>query len=229
MMAEPRPSPSVGEGLLRPTPRSDSLLTLDHTIAGLVELDVNGLCLQWRNRVGGTPPSHLPRWLLTRVLAYRIQAAELGGLDKETQRVLHRPRGERLGSAEGRPFEARVPTTREGAKLRAGALLVREWNGKLERVMVLDKGFTWNGVTYGSLSQVAKAMTGASWNGHRFFGLRTAKSERSATAGRREGVCAVSSAGLASASIKEGRPVGVRGSDQNGRREGSSIALAASP
>ena len=229
-MAEPRPSPIVGEGLLRPTPRSDSLLTLDHTTASLSELDVNGLCLQWRNRVGGTPPSHLARWLLTRVLAYRIQAAGLGGLDKETQRVLRQAKGETgLGSAEGRPFEARVPTTREGAKLRAGALLVREWNGKLERVMVLDKSFAWNGVTYGSLSQVAKAMTGASWNGHRFFGLRTAKSERSATAGRREGVCAVSSAGLASASIKEGRPVGVRGSDQNGRREGSSIALAASP
>ena len=39
--------------------------------------------------------------------------------------------------------------------------------------MILDKGFAWNGETYGSLSQVAKAMTGTSWNGHRFFGLRT--------------------------------------------------------
>jgi Protein of unknown function (DUF2924) len=37
----------------------------------------------------------------------------------------------------------------------------------------LDQGFAWNGETYGSLSQVAKAMTGTSWNGHRFFGLRT--------------------------------------------------------
>ena len=228
-MAGRRPPRGAGEGLLRPTPRAKGALAQDDMIAALVELDANELCLQWRNRVGGTPPAHLPRWLLTRVLACRIQAAGLGGLDKETQRVLHQPNGERLGSAEGRPFEARVPTTREGAKLRAGALLVREWNGKLERVMVLDKGFAWNGVTYGSLSQVAKAMTGASWNGHRFFGLRTAKSERSAAGGRREGVCAVSSAGLASASIKEGRPVGVRGSDQNGRREGSSIALAASP
>lgn len=228
-MAEPRLPRSVGEGLLRPTPRSDSLLTLDPTIAGLVELDVNGLCLQWRNRVGGTPPAHLPRWLLTRVLAYRIQAAELGGLDKETQSVLRQPKGGRLGSAEGRPFEARVPTTREGAKLRAGALLAREWNGKLERVMVLDKGFAWNGVTYSSLSQVAKTMTGASWNGHRFFGLGTAKSQRSATAGRREGICAATSAGLAPASTKDGPPVGVRGSSQKGRRESSSIALATSP
>ena len=38
--------------------------------------------------------------------------------------------------------------------------------------MVLDEGFAWNGKTYGSLSQIAKAMTGTSWNGHRFFGLR---------------------------------------------------------
>ena len=48
--------------------------------------------------------------------------------------------------------------------------------------MMLDQGFAWNGETYGSLSQVAKAMTGTSWNGHRFFGLRTARSDRSAMA-----------------------------------------------
>jgi hypothetical protein len=46
----------------------------------------------------------------------------------------------------------------------------------------LGEGFAWNGETYGSLSQIAKAMTGTSWNGHRFFGLRTAKSNQSATA-----------------------------------------------
>ncbi len=54
--------------------------------------------------------------------------------------------------------------------------------------MVLDKGFAWNGETYGSLSQVAKVMTGTSWNGHRFFGLRTARSDRSTIAGRSGGL-----------------------------------------
>jgi hypothetical protein len=44
---------------------------------------------------------------------------------------------------------------------------------------VLDKGFAWNGKTFGSLSQVAKAITGASWNGHRFFGLQSAKDQGS--------------------------------------------------
>jgi Protein of unknown function (DUF2924) len=52
--------------------------------------------------------------------------------------------------------------------------------------MVLEKGFAWNGRSYGSMSQIAKAMTGTSWNGHRFFGLRTAKPGPSAGAGRRE-------------------------------------------
>jgi hypothetical protein len=46
--------------------------------------------------------------------------------------------------------------------------------------MVLDKGFAWNGRTFGSLSQVAKAITGTSWNGHRFFGLRSTKDQHTA-------------------------------------------------
>jgi hypothetical protein len=156
-------------------------------IATLVELDVTGLCLEWRNHLGGTAPAHLPRWLLMKMLAYRIQAAALGGLDKETLRVLRQPKGETPASANGRPFETRTATTPEGTRLKAGALLAREWNGRLERVMILDHGVAWNGRTYCSLSQVAKAMTGTSWNGHRFFGLRTARSDRSATVPRRSG------------------------------------------
>ena len=52
---------------------------------------------------------------------------------------------------------------------------MREWKGQLERVMVLEEGFAWNGQTFGSLSQIAKAMSGTNWNGHRFFGLRQGK------------------------------------------------------
>ena len=93
--------------------------------------------------------------------------------------------GQTRDSPQSGLFEARIPTTREGADLRAGALLVREWKGKLERVTVLEMGFAWNGKSYASLSQIATAMTGTSWNGHRFFGLRTAKADRAAQAARR--------------------------------------------
>ena len=57
------------------------------------------------------------------------------------------------------PFDRRAPQTRDGVGLTAGALLAREWNGKLERVRIPEEGFAWNGQTFGSLSQIAKAMT----------------------------------------------------------------------
>ena len=135
-----------------------------------------------------------------------------GLLDKETlRRSLRQPKGEALACSDGHPFKARIGTTQEGAKLKAGALLAREWNGTLERVMVLDKGFAWNGETYGSLSQIAKAMTGTSWNGHRFFGLRTARSDRSAMVRRRSGVCDAASPNAASTPIKDSRGVHASG------------------
>jgi hypothetical protein len=55
-----------------------------------------------------------------KVLTYRIQVAALGGLDKETLRVLRQPKGRGLASSDLRPFEARIATTREGTKLKAG-------------------------------------------------------------------------------------------------------------
>jgi Protein of unknown function (DUF2924) len=148
--------------------------TLDLTVAGLDDLDAEQLRLQWRNHLGGTAPAHLPRWLLLRVLAYRLQAAALGDLDKATVRSIRVSQGD-ANDFVGSPFKTRKPRTRNGIGLNRRALLVREWKGKLERVIVLDKGFTWNGQTFGSLSQVAKAVTGTSWNGHRFFGLRSVK------------------------------------------------------
>jgi hypothetical protein len=131
------------------------------------------LRLRWRNHLGGTFPAHLPKWLLTRVLAYRLQAAVFGGLDAAT---LRRIRGSSSAADAAAParFVPRAAEMRDGAELRSGALLVREWKWQLARVMVLSDGFAWNGETYSSLSQVARAITGVSWNGHRFFGLKKA-------------------------------------------------------
>jgi hypothetical protein len=71
--------------------------------------------------------------------------------------------------------ESKVSSARaahEPLILKPGALLIREWQGRLERVTVVDDGFAWNGATYGSLSATAFAITGTKWNGHRFFGVR---------------------------------------------------------
>src|SRR5271169_6927514 len=108
-MAMRRLSGDAGEASPPWAPRSDNAGSVEDVIAGLADLDANGLRLQWRNHLGGTPPAHLPRWLLLRVLAYQIQVAALGGPDKATLRVIRQPKGRTLDSAESGPFEARIP------------------------------------------------------------------------------------------------------------------------
>jgi Protein of unknown function (DUF2924) len=152
-----------------------ALLSADASLAmvlgGLEGLELEGLRRQWRNHLGGEAPAHLPRWLLMKVLGHRLQVAALGDLDKSVRRLLQ-DESDEDGNRNAAPFDRRDAQTRDGVALRPGALLVREWRGKLERVMVLEEGYAWNGKNFGSLSQIAKAMTGTSWNGHRFFGLR---------------------------------------------------------
>jgi Protein of unknown function (DUF2924) len=162
-----------GKRPMAPTPGASlpldaSLLSI---VANLEGLDLDGLRRQWRAHLGGEAPTHLSRWLLMKVLAYRLQSDAFGDLDKSIRRILRSEKEEGVGA----PFDRRAPQTREGVSMKAGALLVREWNGKLERVRILEEGFARNGQTFGSLSQIAKAMTGTTWNGHRFFGLRQGK------------------------------------------------------
>ncbi|MGA0594583.1 DUF2924 domain-containing protein [Enterovirga sp. CN4-39] len=134
---------------------------LEADLARLAAMDLAGLRRRWRTLFGRSAPDGLPRSLLQRAVAYRVQADALGDLDRETVRAL-----ERLGRGEG----DLPPPQLRGTK--PGTLLVREWAGYLHRVMVLEEGFAWNGQTFESLSKVARAITGTNWNGPRFFGLR---------------------------------------------------------
>jgi Protein of unknown function (DUF2924) len=118
---------------------------------------------------------HLPRHLLFRILAYRLQADRLGDLDNASQALL-----DRSGSPEDAGRSA-ADFRRPAATIRSGTVLGREWNGHMHRVVVLADGFTWNGKTYSSLSQVAFAITGTRWNGPKFFGLRDKPSKEVST------------------------------------------------
>jgi hypothetical protein len=40
--------------------------------------------------------------------------------------------------------------------------------------VVIEDGFVWRGKTWGSLSVIAREITGTRWSGPRFFGLGTA-------------------------------------------------------
>ena len=76
-------------------------------------------------------------------------------------------RRELLAIAKGEPVSAQASRI----KIKPGARLLREWHGTTHEVLVTDLGFVWDGATYRSLSAIAFAITGAKWNGHRFFGL----------------------------------------------------------
>src|SRR5262249_43176424 len=81
----PKSLASVGEPMGR---RSVDPQTLEVEIAALRDLDLIGLRERWQKLYGRPAPAHLPAYLLSRILAYKIQADALGGLDHETVRFL---------------------------------------------------------------------------------------------------------------------------------------------
>jgi hypothetical protein len=85
--------------------------------------------------------------------------------------------------AEPRPRDPRLP--------KAGAVLTRTFQGKEIKVEVLDAGFRFDGKVWRSLSTIAKAVSGTSWNGFLFFGIqkrpaKPAKTEKAAPAPKAE-------------------------------------------
>jgi hypothetical protein len=136
-------------------------------IAQLRELDLAALQARWHSLRGRPTPKHLPKHLLLRLLGHQLQAALHGDLDPATRRYLDQiARADASGRDE--PVHLPVPNARP---VRPGTVLVREWAGGVCHVTALDDGFAWNGTTYRSLSQVARAITGTRWNGRRFFGV----------------------------------------------------------
>ena len=153
----------------RRTGRVTTETFVEDEIAHLRGLDLKGQRARWRSVLQRPAPDHLPRHLLFAIIAYRIQADRFGDLDHETTQLLGR-----TGAKEsGRAMSARlVSFDQKRSELTPGTVLVREWDRRSQRVMVMSDGFAWNGQTYDSLSKVAFAITGTNWNGPRFFGLR---------------------------------------------------------
>ena len=156
----------------KPAKRGGSLQskTIGDEIAHLRDLDLTTLRVCWQNEFGRPAPEHLTRYLLFRVLAYKTQADRLGDLDADTLKVLKRTSGNDGGPSVISKKLAALDQRRFAPP--PGTVLVREWDRKSHRVMVIADGFAWNGKTFESLSQVAFAITGTKWNGPRFFGLR---------------------------------------------------------
>ena len=135
---------------------------LEESLARVAAMTINALRAQWQEATSSDPPSAFSKDLLARALCYRFQEEVLGGLSPATSRLLR-------------------SLIRPGAEpprhVKAGSVIVREHKGVLHEVLVVPGGFCWQGKTYASLSTIAKRITGISWNGPRFFGLRSKKGD----------------------------------------------------
>jgi hypothetical protein len=143
--------------------RADHDGTLEAEIARLDDLGLDDLRKLWGRLVGSVPANHGTN-LLRRRLAYDLQAKVHGDLPAEAQRRLRR-----LHEAfKANPGFTPIP----GLGLKPGTVLTRTWHGVLHQIWVTNEGFDYRGERFGSLSEVARRITGTSWSGPLFFGLK---------------------------------------------------------
>ena len=128
-------------------------------------LGLDELRAVWRKTLRSSPPPGLTKDLVARFLCWHIQEQALGGLDANTAKLL-----DSLARGNKRPDRAR--------HLKPGTVLVREHQGERHTVTVVPGGYVWREATYASLSSIARAITGTTWSGPRFFGLRAGLNRR---------------------------------------------------
>jgi len=141
-------------------------------ITRIRSLPLDALRRRWRLVFGRSPAAGLSKDLLGRMIACRMQEQVFGGLDRDSLTFLDRLA--RQGGAGHR-------------QLKPGTVLVRDYQGQRHTVTVEREGFDWQGMTYPSLSAIARAITGTAWSGPRFFALQgagdRAKTKRKSAAG----------------------------------------------
>ncbi len=141
---------------------------LSDRIAALADLPIADLKVAWTSAWGTPPPKGARRRLMVLGIAWRWQAEVHGGFRPETARRLAA-----LEKASRRHDGVTAPDVSGAARPRPGSRILRAWRGTQHEVHVTGTGYLWRGKNFGSLSSVAKAITGVNRNGPAFFGLRS--------------------------------------------------------
>jgi hypothetical protein len=133
---------------------------VDRLLEQLPFMERKALLKHWSDLFGCGPGTALRRETLIPILAYGIQEQAFGGLKESTARKLRELADDNAAG--------------EVAALRpkSGTRYVREYNGKLHEVTVLDTGYEYEGMNYRSLTEIARIITGTKWSGPAFFGQK---------------------------------------------------------
>lgn len=132
-------------------------------VGELAAFDLLGLRKAWRQRFSEDAPPYASKQLLLLALAYRLQVANYRDLRPAAKKRLTELEHLFRKDPEFNPAPKATPSV--------GSAMVRDWNGVRHVVLVTTEGFQYLDKTYGSLTQVAKAITGTHQSGPVFFDL----------------------------------------------------------
>lgn len=130
----------------------------------IIQLSLPELRQKWAEYWGMAPHARIGRKMLEKSLAHKMREARGEGLTAEQQKRL-----DNLVAA----YKRNPKFFDEGLSgLKPGVRLVKQYNGMHHGVLVKVDGFEYRDKVYGSLSEIALAITGTRWNGWVFFGLK---------------------------------------------------------
>ncbi len=183
--ADMRPAP---EGGGEAEPMDPKMREVGEALIALGRMKMAELRAKYAEVFGGETTSHNAAFLRKKI-AWRIQELAEGGV---TERVKARiaelgrdaPLRERPPAVRGEHAPTSTATIAHALRDQRlpppGGVLRREYKGAVHEVTVVEGGFLYRGVTYASLSMVAKVITGTTWNGMLFFGLATRRRKEAA-------------------------------------------------
>ena len=137
--------------------------TVARQIADLSQMSMAELWPLW-DRYFPRRPDYPNRTHVESRIAYKLQEEAFGGLAPETK--------QRLEAIGAKHSKIKLRASKREFNFAPGTVILREWGDRDHRVTVNAEGrFEYEGLTFKSLTAVARHITGQHWSGPLFFGF----------------------------------------------------------
>ncbi|KAB0679511.1 DUF2924 domain-containing protein [Aureimonas leprariae] len=167
------------------TTEVDAMLRVDPE--SLPALTMAEMRREWRICYRCGVPRNLSRQIPVQAITYRLQEREHGGLSPAAEVRLANPPERDADAASG--SAEKVPRLRVRRSVKAGTRFFGEWEGRTyEVVRQADGTYRHGGVSYRSLSEIVRLITGTRWSGPRGMGCHACFLQRLSHHGGDHGV-----------------------------------------
>ena len=126
------------------------------------------LIQKWQEIFKSSAPEHLNKSYFIKYIIWQEQANKYDGfsaaIQKRIEKLIYKYK-------ETKDIKSVDINTSQAFSIQAGTKLIREFKNQKHEVIALEKGFSYSGKNYKSLSAIANEITGTRWNGKKFFGV----------------------------------------------------------